>query len=133
MFHLVRPQITFLWLVLTTHTALISFSLSFCCLCFSKWFLKTFKPLHCLHIEGCSSLCFILCLLRLFPLNEIKSQILHFFVSKHWIRCFTPLCSSMCKLKMCLFENISHQKRIFMAFPQSGIYCGRSDCVPKIS
>ena len=77
---IVDSQTTFLWLGLTTFAASISFSLSFCSLCFSKWFLKIFQNPQCLHIEGCSSLCFILCLLRLFLLNEIKLQLLHFFV-----------------------------------------------------
>ena len=57
-------------------------------------------------------------------------QILHFFVSKHWFRCFTPLCSSMCEFKWLIFENIFHQKHTFKAFPQSGTYCGHSDDSP---
>ena len=109
---------------------LFHFSLSFGPWCFFKWFLKTFPNLHCLHLKGFSPVCFILCFLRLSTLNETKLQILHFFVSKHWIRCFTPLCSSMCEPKLLLFENICHQKRTFKAFLQSGIYCGRSDNPP---
>ena len=53
-------------------------------------------------------------------------------MSKHWIRYFTPLCSSMCEFKLLVFENICHQKRTFKAFLQSGIYCGASDDSPMM-